>query len=132
MSVLIRIHPDNPAERTVRQAVEILQKGGVIIYPTDTVYGLACNCYSEKAIERIFDMKNRARNKPICVLTNSVDKLVDNSSLIHNKSRKTYPRHLFVRLSFGPHFVFLYARFRSLRRKAHAPLYGKERGCGPK
>ena len=57
MSVLIRIHPDNPAERTVRQAVEILQKGGVIIYPTDTVYGMGCDITKPKAVERVAQLK---------------------------------------------------------------------------
>ena len=62
-------------EDGLEEIMDILKNDGVIIFPTDTVYGLACDCYSEKAIERIFEMKNRARNKPICVLTNSVEKM---------------------------------------------------------
>lgn len=51
------MHPENPAERQVRQIVEILKEGGVIIYPTDTVYGIGCDIYKPKAIERVAQIK---------------------------------------------------------------------------
>lgn len=57
MGVLLRIHPDNPPERLLRQAVEVLQRGGVIIYPTDTVYGLGCAISSKSGVERIARLK---------------------------------------------------------------------------
>ncbi len=56
--MLLQIHPENPQERFLQQAVSILKKGGVIIYPTDTVYGLGCDVYSKKAIEQICRIKN--------------------------------------------------------------------------
>jgi tRNA threonylcarbamoyl adenosine modification protein (Sua5/YciO/YrdC/YwlC family) len=55
--MLIRIHPDNPQVRHVRQAVDILKSGGVIIYPTDTIYGLGCDISQQKAVERICRIK---------------------------------------------------------------------------
>jgi tRNA threonylcarbamoyl adenosine modification protein (Sua5/YciO/YrdC/YwlC family) len=55
--MLINIHPDNPAPRQVAQVVDILRGGGVIIYPTDTVYGLGCDIYNPKAVERIARIK---------------------------------------------------------------------------
>lgn len=51
--MLIRIYPENPAEKSIRQVVEVLRKGGLIIYPTDTVYGLGCDITNPKAIEKI-------------------------------------------------------------------------------
>lgn len=57
------------------EVIRVLDNDGVIIFPTDTVYGLACNCFSEKAIDKIFGIKNRVKSKPINVLTNSVDKI---------------------------------------------------------
>jgi tRNA threonylcarbamoyl adenosine modification protein (Sua5/YciO/YrdC/YwlC family) len=51
--MLIPIHPDNPNQRQVLQVVDILRNGGVIIYPTDTVYGLGCDIFNQKAVERI-------------------------------------------------------------------------------
>jgi tRNA threonylcarbamoyl adenosine modification protein (Sua5/YciO/YrdC/YwlC family) len=55
--MLIRIHPDNPAQRQIFQVVDILKDGGVIIYPTDTVYGLGCDIFNQKAVERIARIK---------------------------------------------------------------------------
>lgn len=51
--MILQVHPDNPPPRLVRQIVDILQKGGIIIYPTDTVYGLGCDILQQKAVERI-------------------------------------------------------------------------------
>ena len=55
--MLINIHPDNPQPRLIKQVVECLQDGGVIVYPTDTIYGLGCNISKPKAIERICRIK---------------------------------------------------------------------------
>jgi tRNA threonylcarbamoyl adenosine modification protein (Sua5/YciO/YrdC/YwlC family) len=51
--MLIRIYEDNPNPKTILQVVEVLKKGGIIIYPTDTVYGLGCDITNPKAIEKI-------------------------------------------------------------------------------
>ena len=50
---LIKIYPENPNDKHIQQAVDILKKGGLIIYPTDTVYGLGCDITNPKAIQRI-------------------------------------------------------------------------------
>lgn len=51
--MLIKLYPENPNERLIQQITEVLQKGGIIIYPTDTVYGLGCDITNSKAIEKI-------------------------------------------------------------------------------
>ena len=56
--MLIQIHPDNPQPRLIKQMIECLKDGGVIIYPTDTIYGLGCDINQHKAIERICKIKN--------------------------------------------------------------------------
>jgi tRNA threonylcarbamoyl adenosine modification protein (Sua5/YciO/YrdC/YwlC family) len=53
----IRIHKDNPQERLIARVVECLRRDGVIIYPTDTVYGLGCDIHSKKAIEKLCRIK---------------------------------------------------------------------------
>ncbi|MEI6947966.1 L-threonylcarbamoyladenylate synthase [Paraflavisolibacter sp. H34] len=53
----IHIHPDNPQQRLIRQVADVLRKGGVIIYPTDTIYGLGCDINQHKAVERICQIK---------------------------------------------------------------------------
>lgn len=56
--MLLHIHPDNPNPRHIKTVVECLLDGGVIIYPTDTIYGLGCNIFQHKSIERICRIKN--------------------------------------------------------------------------
>lgn len=51
--MLVRIYEENPNPKSIAQAVDILKKGGVIIYPTDTVYGIGCDITNQKAIERV-------------------------------------------------------------------------------
>lgn len=64
-AVRLEIHPVNPQRRFLERAVEILRNDGVIIYPTDTVYGLGCNVHSRKAIERIHRIKKLKPGKPL-------------------------------------------------------------------
>lgn len=52
------LHPDTPQQRYINKAVKILKEGGVIIYPTDTVYGIGCDIFNKEALERIFTIKN--------------------------------------------------------------------------
>ncbi len=56
--MLIHIHPENPQPRLVKQVVECLKDGGVVVYPTDTIYGIGCDIFQHKAIERICKIKN--------------------------------------------------------------------------
>jgi tRNA threonylcarbamoyl adenosine modification protein (Sua5/YciO/YrdC/YwlC family) len=56
--MLIRIHPDNPQPRLIKQVVEVLKKGGIVVYPTDTIYGLGCDIFQHRAVERICSIKN--------------------------------------------------------------------------
>jgi tRNA threonylcarbamoyl adenosine modification protein (Sua5/YciO/YrdC/YwlC family) len=57
MGVRIEIHPQNPQARLIKQVVDCLQDGGIIIYPTDTVYALGCDIQSKKALERVCQIK---------------------------------------------------------------------------
>src|SRR3990172_3320178 len=64
MSNMISIHPVNPDKRTIRRAAYVLSQGGVIVYPTDTVYGIGCDITKKNAIERIVQIKARTLKKP--------------------------------------------------------------------
>ncbi len=65
MAILISVHPDNPQERLVNRAVDILSRGGVIAYPTDTVYGIGCDIFQKNAIERIHQIKGKSHQAPL-------------------------------------------------------------------
>jgi tRNA threonylcarbamoyl adenosine modification protein (Sua5/YciO/YrdC/YwlC family) len=68
--MLLELHPDNPQARNIKTIIECLLSGGVIIYPTDTLYGLGCDIFQHQAIERISLIKNidpaRAQLSFIC------------------------------------------------------------------
>ncbi|HMR42768.1 MAG TPA: L-threonylcarbamoyladenylate synthase [Saprospiraceae bacterium] len=55
--MLIQVHPENPEGRKINQIVDCLEKGGIIIYPTDTVYGLGCDIQNQHAVEKICRLK---------------------------------------------------------------------------
>ena len=55
--MLLEINPDNPEPRKIKRAVEALEAGEVIAYPTDTVYGLGCDLFNKKAIDRLYQIK---------------------------------------------------------------------------
>jgi tRNA threonylcarbamoyl adenosine modification protein (Sua5/YciO/YrdC/YwlC family) len=63
MALLIRIHPETPQPRLIKQAAEFLLHGGVVIYPTDTIYGLGCSIRQPKAVEQIARIKEVSSQK---------------------------------------------------------------------
>lgn len=56
--MLLPVHPDNPQPRNLKTIIDCLLSGGIIVYPTDTIYGLGCDIFQHKAIERICRIKN--------------------------------------------------------------------------
>jgi len=56
--MFLKIYENNPSEKGIAKAVEVLKSGGVVIYPTDTVYAIGCDIFQQKAVERICKFKN--------------------------------------------------------------------------
>ncbi len=65
---ILEVDMEHPAPRHVQRAVEVLERGGLIAYPTDTYYGLGCDLFSKKAIERLYQLKGRDKRKPLSFL----------------------------------------------------------------
>ncbi len=65
---VIKIDPNNPAEDLIGQAARVLQKGGVIGYPTETVYGIGCDIHNAAAVSRIYDLKQRDHSKAMIII----------------------------------------------------------------
>ena len=57
MAKILKIYPDNPQENYMNEVIKTLQDGGLIIYPSDTVYALGCNIYNVKAMEELARLK---------------------------------------------------------------------------
>jgi tRNA threonylcarbamoyl adenosine modification protein (Sua5/YciO/YrdC/YwlC family) len=63
--MLLEINPDNPEPRKIRRAVDALESGEVIAYPTDTVYGLGCDLFNKKAVDRLYQIKGLDRSQKL-------------------------------------------------------------------
>ena len=61
--MLIKLHPDNPSERQLKMVIDCLKSGGLVIYPTDTVYGLGCDITQIKAVDKVAQIKGIKREK---------------------------------------------------------------------
>ena len=84
----------NINEEELKRVVNILDNDGIIVFPTDTVYGIGCNCFSTKAIKKIFIYKNRPNNKPINVLTNNYRKILSVAKEIKPKEKELINKYM--------------------------------------
>jgi len=93
--MLLKIHPETPGQRQLQKAVEILRDGGVIIFPTDTVYGLGCDVFNHKAVERVATIKgvnlSRANFSFIC---HNLSHLTDYAKHVNNLTFKLMKQYL--------------------------------------
>jgi tRNA threonylcarbamoyl adenosine modification protein (Sua5/YciO/YrdC/YwlC family) len=95
MALFIRMYEENPAPRHIRQIVDILQNGGVIIYPTDTVYGIGCDITKPKAIERVAQLKGlKAEKANFSFICYDMSHLSDYTKPIDNNIFKMMKRNL--------------------------------------
>ncbi len=64
---ILKVNPENPEEEAIAIAAEVLKDGGLVSFPTETVYGLGANLLNKKAINRVYEVKKRPRNKPLTI-----------------------------------------------------------------
>jgi tRNA threonylcarbamoyl adenosine modification protein (Sua5/YciO/YrdC/YwlC family) len=62
--MLLKINPQNPQKRLINQVAGVLENGGIIVYPTDTYYGIGCDLLNRRSIEKIYQLKKRPFHKP--------------------------------------------------------------------
>ncbi|MBE9530973.1 MAG: threonylcarbamoyl-AMP synthase [Proteobacteria bacterium] len=91
--MLIKINPKNPQGRLITKVVEILKKGGIIAYPTDTYYGIGCDIMNKKAIEKIYQLKQRDKIKPFSFICSGL-KNISHYAKVSNYAYKTMKRLL--------------------------------------
>lgn len=88
------LHPENPQQRYINKAVETIKNGGVVIYPTDTVYGLGCDIFNKEAVERIYMIKNETDTKLfsfICSDLKDIAKYAKVSNFAYKSMKKLIP-----------------------------------------
>jgi len=91
--MIYRINPHNPQKRLIAKAVDILKTGGVIAYPTDTIYGFGCDILNKKAIQRIYQIKKRDRSKPFSFICSDL-KNISEYAQVTDYAYKTMKRLL--------------------------------------
>ncbi len=91
--MLININQYNPHERTIKQVVECIKDGGVIAYPTDTYYGIGCDIMNKKAIEKVYQLKQRDKKKPFSFLCSDL-KDISKYAKVSNYAYRTMKRLL--------------------------------------
>lgn len=91
--MLLEINPQNPQERLIKKAVEVMKRGGIIAYPTDTYYGIGCDIMNKKAIEKIYLLKQRDKTKPFSFICSDL-KNISHYAKVSNYAYKTMKRLL--------------------------------------
>ena len=83
---------DKVDDEIIHEAINVLADGGVILYPTDTVYGLGANIFNNKAVRRVFEIKKRSFIKPLSILVSDIESinLVAKMSLSQRKTIEDY------------------------------------------
>jgi L-threonylcarbamoyladenylate synthase len=80
------------ADDEVREGIQVLKAGGLVAFPTDTVYGLGCDAFNKQAVDRIFDLKKRDKRNPFPLLVSSVYEAVGLSAFISAETRNLMDR----------------------------------------
>ena len=91
--MIIEINPENPQKRLIRKVVEVLKNDGIIAYPTDTYYGIGCDIMNKKAIEKIYLLKQREKNRPFSFICSGLKNISDYAK-VSNYAYKTMKRLL--------------------------------------
>lgn len=88
MSQFFHIHPDNPQGRLINQAVQIVQKGGVIVYPTDSGYAIGCGLGEKKAMDRIVQIRGLGKNHNFTLMCKDLSEIA-NFARVDNTAFRT-------------------------------------------
>lgn len=65
---ILKINPDKPEKKTIQRVAGIIKRGGVVVYPTDTVCGLGANALDKEAVRKVFEIKGRDFRKPVSII----------------------------------------------------------------
>ena len=91
--MILSINAENPQPRLINRVTECLRQGGVIIYPTDTTYGIGCDIFNRKGVKKIFQIKQRDARKPFSFICFDLAE-ISNYAQVSNFAFKIMKRHL--------------------------------------
>lgn len=90
---ILKTSIDDIDDEIISEAIDVLADGGVVLYPTDTVYGLGANIFDSKAVRRVFEIKQRSLLKPLSILVSNV-KAIDLVARVSVEQKKVIDSHL--------------------------------------
>ncbi|MBN2538510.1 MAG: threonylcarbamoyl-AMP synthase [Deltaproteobacteria bacterium] len=99
--MLLKIHDKNPQMRLITKAVQVLGEGGIVVYPTDTAYGMGCDLFNKRGIEKIYEIKRRSKNQPFSFICSDLGD-ISNYAVVTN-----YAYKIMKRLLPGPYTFIL-------------------------
>ena len=92
---ILKIHELNPQKRLIEEACETMQAGGVILYPTDTVYALGCDIHKKNAVEKIYRIKKIDKKKPLSIILPDISAISEYTKFVSNDAfrikKKAFP-----------------------------------------
>ena len=91
--MILKINQYNPQHRLIMKVVDVLKSGGIVVYPTDTYYGIGCDIMNKKAIEKIYQIKQRDKSKPFSFICSDL-KNISRYAKVSNYAYKTMKRLL--------------------------------------
>ena len=91
--MILKINQYNPQHRLIMKIVDVLKNGGIVVYPTDTYYGIGCDIMNKKAIEKIYQIKQRDKSKPFSFICSDL-KNISRYAKVSNYAYKTMKRLL--------------------------------------
>ncbi len=90
---ILKTRIDDIDDEIISEAIDVLADGGVVLYPTDTVYGLGANIFDSKAVRRVFEIKQRSLLKPLSILVSNV-KAIDLVARVSIEQKRVIDSHL--------------------------------------
>lgn len=93
MAKRIEINPHNPQPRLISIVIDTLHKGGLVCYPTDTMYGIGCDIFNQKAVKRVHQVKKRPKQKPFSFMCSSL-KDISEYAHVGNTAYRLMRKHL--------------------------------------
>jgi len=99
--MLVKIHDKNPQMRLIKRAAQVLGEGGIVVYPTDTAYGMGCDLFNKRGIEKIYEIKRRNKGQPFSFICADLSD-ISNYAVVTN-----YAYKIMKRLLPGPYTFIL-------------------------
>lgn len=90
---ILKVYENSPPPRAISAAISILENDGLIVYPTDTIYGLGCSLHSKKALERLYRIKGMDKKTPLSFIASDLS-TISEYALVENKNYRILNRYL--------------------------------------